>query len=271
MLLNIEHKTSYRYTEMVNYTIQQLRLTPQNGFGQEVRRWEIRVNGHLQQHRDTFGNIAHTLVVDAPHNEITILATGQVETGLNVLPINDGLPVPIYLRQTPLTQADETLAAFADEFFQSQGKRMGQRQVDALMHAIIQRVPYVKGQTAVETTAANAFQLGSGVCQDHAHIFIACCRHLGVPARYVSGYLFTENGSLMESHAWADAWLDDIGWISLDVSNRTRTNGIHVRLATGLDYRDACPVSGMRAGGGTETMTVSVLVNQLQQQQSQQQ
>lgn len=269
MLLNIEHRTTYQYSEVVNYTIQLLRLTPQNGFGQQVLRWEIRVNGHLQPHKDTYGNHAHTLVVDAPHEEISIVASGEVETGLNVLPINDGLPTPIYLRPTPLTEMDENLTAFVEEFKVAHPKLQEPAALQALMDAIIDRVPYVKGQTAVETSAAKAFALGSGVCQDHAHIFIACCRYLGVPARYVSGYLFTPDGSLMESHAWADAWLDDIGWISFDVTNRCRTNGVHVRLATGLDYRDACPISGVRNGGGVETMSVKVVVHQMQQQAQQ--
>ncbi len=140
-----------------------------------------------------------------------------------------------------------------------------------MVHAIVEKVPYAKGSTSVDTVAAEAFELGSGVCQDHAHIFIACCRHLGIPARYVSGYLFTDDGSLMESHAWADIWRKDLGWQSFDVSNGVRTNSVHVRLAVGLDYRDACPVSGMRVGGGLETMGVSVLVNQSGQMQQVQQ
>jgi len=265
MLLNVEHRTHYAYSEMVNYTIQQLRLTPQDGFGQRVKRWEIRVNGHLHRFDDTYGNAAHTLVVDTPHHEISIIASGEVETGLDLPPIQHELPLAIYLRATPLTTADPALKAFAAGF-------SGQGDVDAvsleaMMHAIIARVPYVKGSTAVDTSAAGAFQQGAGVCQDHAHIFIACCRSLDIPARYVSGYLFTENGSLMESHAWADVWLQDAGWLSFDISNGCRSSSLHVRLAVGLDYRDACPVSGMRMGGGLETMGTSVHINSTQTNQ----
>ncbi|MCB5185276.1 transglutaminase family protein [Methylobacillus gramineus] len=264
MQLNINHRTHYLYTDIVNYTIQQLRLTPQDGFGQRVRRWEIRVNGHLQRHDDTYGNAAHILVLDTPHEEINILATGEVETGLDTPPAYDALPREIYLRTTGLTEIDASLRQFAQQFGRI---KPDERMLDEMMHAIVDRVPYNKGATAVDTTAIDAFKTGSGVCQDHAHIFIACCRYLGMPARYVSGYLFTNDGSLMESHAWADVWIKDTGWASFDVSNRCRTNGVHVRLATGLDYRDACPVSGMRVGGGLETMTVGVHVNQMQAQQ----
>lgn len=277
MDLNIEHRTHYRYTDIVHYTIQQLRLMPQTGFGQRVKRWEIRVNGHLHRFQDAHGNAVHTLVLDTPHEEISIVASGEVETGLSEQSHEHHLPVEVYLKTTPLTESSQALEKFASRY-----QRYLQDQDDAwlddMMQAIVKKVPYAKGSTMVNTSAAEAFKLGAGVCQDHAHIFIACCRHLGIPARYVSGYLFTDDGSLMESHAWADAWCPTQGWRSMDVSNQCRTNGVHVRLAVGLDYRDACPVSGMRVGGGLENMGVSVLVNQAgqpmsltQQQQAQQQ
>lgn len=261
MNLDIEHRTRYTYSDKASYTIQQLRLTPQNGCGQRVKRWEIRVNGNLQRFVDAHGNIAHTLVIDMPHDEIHIVASGQVETGLDEAAHENRLPLPVYLRQTALTEADAALRKFAGRYsayLQDASKLW----LEDMMHAILKKVPYSRGRTSVATPAAEAFANGAGVCQDHAHIYLACCRHLGIPARYVSGYLFTEDGSLMESHAWAEVWLGEQGWRGLDVSNGMRTNGVHVRLAAGLDYRDACPVSGVRAGGGLETMGVGVLVNQ---------
>jgi transglutaminase-like putative cysteine protease len=260
MLLNIEHRTYYTYSEAVNYTIQQLRLTPQDGFGQRVKRWDIRVNGHLHRFEDTYGNIAHTLVLDTPHDEISIIALGDVETGLDTPAVADNLPLDIYLRSTPLTEGGAQIQAFARQYAeQAAAEDVGW--LEDMMHEIVRLVPYARGSTAVDTDAATAFRLGSGVCQDHAHIFIACCRNLGWPARYVSGYLFTADSSLMESHAWADIWVKQQGWQSFDVSNGRLTSDAHVRLAVGLDYRDACPVSGMRVGGGLETMGVSVRVN----------
>ena len=116
MQLSIEHRTNYAYSESVNYTIQQLRLTPQDGFGQRVKRWEIRVNGHLHRYDDAFGNTAHTLVVDTPHDEISIIASGEVETGLDSPPVAIELPLEIYLRATPLTSPDETMKTFAASF-----------------------------------------------------------------------------------------------------------------------------------------------------------
>lgn len=253
MRLSIEHQTQYVYSEPVNYTIQQLRLTPQNGLGQVVKHWDIKVNGQLHGFEDTFGNLTHTLVIDQPHQDLLISVVGEVETGVESLPPRQQLPLAIFLRDTPLTQADTAMMAFANQF---KGKPL-----QDMMLALREKMHYIKGATKVDTTAAQAFQLGQGVCQDHAHAFIGCCRSLGLPARYVSGYLFTEDGSLMQTHAWVDVWQNE-AWLGLDVSNGTLVDEMHVRLATGLDYRSASPVTGMRVGGGDEGMASSVTVNQ---------
>lgn len=260
MLLSIEHHTRYVYSEPVNYTIQQLRLTPQNGFGQHVKRWEIRVNGDLYPSSDAYGNSIHTLVVDVPHEEIVVVAAGEIETGLEVISQHQALPLPIYLRDTPLTLIDESIRTFAGQF--KRPAHLQNQALEEMMHALLEKVSYIKGVTEVTTSAIEAFRLGQGVCQDHAHVFIACCRSMGLPARYVSGYLFTEDGSLMQTHAWGDVYLEADGWQSFDVSNGCRAGATHVRLATGLDYRTASPVSGMRSGGGMEGMATSVIVNQ---------
>ena len=253
MRLTIEHHTQYVYSSPVNYTIQQLRLTPQSGFGQHVKYWDIKVQGQLHAFEDAFGNTTHTLVVDTPHTELSVTVVGEVETGVNDYSQQQPLPLTIYLRDTPLTLADEEITAFSAVF--------KQKPIDDLMHALVDKVGYIKGATEVNTTAIEAFKLGQGVCQDHAHVFIACCRSLGYPARYVSGYLFTQDGSLMQSHAWVDVWFDNT-WQSVDVSNSCHAGETYVRLATGLDYRSASPVTGMRSGGGVEGMATSVVVNQ---------
>jgi transglutaminase-like putative cysteine protease len=253
MRLNIEHQTQYVYSEMVSYTIQQLRLTPKNGMGQHVRHWDIKVNGQLHAFEDAFGNTSHTLVIDQPHQSLNVMVSGEVETGISNVSQHQPLPLESYLRSTELTEADSAILTFANQF--------KDKPIDDMMHALRDKMEYIKGATQVDTTAAEAFQLSKGVCQDQAHVFIACCRGLGYPARYVSGYLFTEDGSLMQTHAWVDTWVND-AWQSIDVSNGCRANETHVRLATALDYRGASPVSGMRAGGGEEGMASSVTVNQ---------
>jgi len=253
MRLTIEHHTQYVYSSPVNYTIQQLRLTPQSGFGQHVKYWDIKVQGQLLDFEDAFGNTTHTLVVDTPHSELSVTVVGEVETGVNDYSQHQRLPLTIFLRDTPLTLADAAITEFASQ--------LKNKPIDHLMHALVEKVGYIAGATEVKTTAIEAFALGQGVCQDHAHVFIACCRSLGYPARYVSGYLFTQDGSLMQSHAWVDVWFDS-AWQSMDVSNGCRAGETYVRLATGLDYRTASPVTGMRSGGGVEGMATSVVVNQ---------
>jgi transglutaminase-like putative cysteine protease len=265
MQLTIEHRTRYAYGRPVNYTIQELRLTPQDGFGQRVKRWEIRVNGAISSHSDAFGNAAHTLVVDRPHEEINITAIGEVETDLDLPPQKDALPLAVFLRATPLTLAHEALGDFAT-LFRAKNGRVDELGLTALMHAIRERVKLRADIAAPRISALQAFVAGEGTCRDHAQIFIACCRKLGVPARFVSGYRFTKDGSRMESHAWADAWLEGKGWQSFDVTYGERANGIHVRLATGLDERDACPVNGVPRGSD-DLMSCSVSASSMKQSQ----
>jgi transglutaminase-like putative cysteine protease len=253
MLLNIEHQTQYIYSEAVQYTIQELRLTPRNGQGQHVKHWQIKVDGQCHPFEDAFGNLVHTLVIDQPHDQLLISVSGEVETGVENLASHQPLPVELFLRNTPLTLADAAMTTFAQQFAKAS--------LQDMMLALRDRMQYIEGATEVNTSAAEAFQLGKGVCQDHAHAFIGCCRSLGLPARYVSGYLFTVDGSLMQTHAWVDVWQND-QWLGLDVSNGTMVNERHVRLAIGLDYRSASPVTGTRIGGGMEGMSSVVSVNQ---------
>jgi transglutaminase-like putative cysteine protease len=257
MLLNIEHHTQYIYSQAAQYTIQQLRLTPRDGMGHQVKHWQIKVNGQCHAFEDTYGNLTHTLVIDQPHHELLISVAGEVETGVASQPSAQQLPVALYLRESPLTQADAAMTAFASQF----ASQFTHAALTDMMHALRDKMDYLKGATQVHTPAAEAFRLGKGVCQDHAHAFIGCCRSLGLPARYVSGYLFTADGSLMQTHAWVEVWQDQ-QWLGLDVSNGCLTNESHVRLAVGLDYRSASPVTGTRIGGGKEGMSSAVSVNQ---------
>jgi transglutaminase-like putative cysteine protease len=252
MRLYIEHQTQYVYSEVVTYAIQQLRLTPQSGLGQQVGQWDIKVKGALHESSDAFGNAMHTLVLDNPHEALYILVAGEVETGIDTLSQPAAMPLQIFLRDTELTHVDKEIAAFALAY---KGKP-----IQSLVDAICGKMRNVKGSTEVDTTAAQAFALAQGVGQDYVHVFVACCRSLGLPARYVSGYLFTEDGSLMQTHAWADVWIDE-AWKSIDVVNACLTNECYVRLATGLDYRGASPVTGSRVGGGVEGLASSVTVN----------
>ncbi|CAM3374347.1 Transglutaminase [Bordetella sputigena] len=262
----IKHVTQYRYTAPVTYSIQTLRLTPRGEDHQRSLRWHIYAPGDLAEQVDAYGNTTHTLTLNHQHNEIDLLVTGQVE----IDPLTDGLltseenrlPVDAYRVPTALTMPDSTIADFCARVL-PQGLR---EPADALKlaQAISDQVAYEPGITDVTTAAVQVLALGHGVCQDHAHLFLACARALGVPARYVSGYLYTVNDHAA-SHAWADIWLPGGGWCSVDITNRQFASDCHCRLAVARDYDSASPVRGVRHGGGTESMVVNVQVQSTQQ------
>ncbi|WP_286891962.1 transglutaminase family protein [Achromobacter sp. UBA2119] len=257
----ITHVTHYRYTAPVNYSIQTLRLTPRDDEHQRVLRWHIEAPGELDKQVDAFGNITHTLTLNQPHSDIELRVSGQVLVApltRGVLGSEDSrLPVHAYCVPTRLTQADETILAFARAVLPN-----GLSTSDDILKlatAIHGRVAYVPGTTDVTTAADQVLALGLGVCQDHAHLFLACVRGLAVPARYVSGYLYT-TAEHAASHAWADVWLPDVGWTSVDITNNQFASECHCRLAVGRDYDSASPVRGVRTGGGEESMEISVQV-----------
>lgn len=258
MILTVNHETVYRYDAAVNHSTQYLRLTPPDGEGQRVLEWKLELPASATTTEDAFGNILHVLTLDMPHAEIRIRATGIVETDSGErMSFIGGDPRP-YLRSTPLTAMSAGMMAFAESFRQSP---MTLAAVEALAHAVLDRMQFEPGSTDVGTTAAEAFAAASGVCQGHAHVFIACCRHLGVPARYVSGYVYSPGhvDNHMATHAWGEAWLEDRWW-SFDVVNRCRAGASHLKLAVGMDYMDACPVRGVRRGGSGEMLHSTVQV-----------
>ena len=268
MQLHIRHETVYSYKKPVKHSVQNLRLTPRRDPWQRALNWQIIAPGRRHMQVDAYGNVVHLLTLDQPHHEIRIVVQGVVETqDEQRAPFPDEGPLsPLaYLAETSLTRADGPLQQFATRSLNTRGDRL-----DALLelsHAICEAVTYERGATQVYDSAGQAFARGRGVCQDHAHIFVACSRSRGIPARYVSGYLYAGEDSDLASHAWADAWLGpNLGWTSIDVTNRARTDGRHCRLAVGRDYLDACPVRGVRRGGADEEMSVAVNVSESAQQ-----
>jgi transglutaminase-like putative cysteine protease len=263
MRLDINHETRYRYTAPVHYSIQHLRLTPRTEARQRVLNWRIDAPGKLSRGVDAYGNVTHTMVLTAPRDEIRVVVAGSVEIGS--APLHAGerdLSQLVFTVPTPLTEAEDAVREFAARHLKSAGST---GDLIALAEAICGTVAYESGVTEVTSTAAQALQIGRGVCQDHAHLFIACCHALGVPARYVSGYVDPGHDEPAASHAWADVWIDGDGWTSVDVTHRVLALDRHCRLAIGRDYLSAAPVRGVRTGGGEESMHVAVAVRTEQQ------
>lgn len=266
MRLTIEHSTLYSYEQQVKHSTQYLRLTPQESEHQRIISWQLALPEEAVQTTDAFGNILHVLTLDRPHQSISIKATGVVEIAEDEV-MDDGmreaLSPLVWLRHTPLTQPDSAILAFAREYWQ------GGSPLDSLtvmMGEVLERMPYTPGGTNVKDTAAQVFDAGVGVCQDHAHVFVACCRSLGLPARYVSGYLYTPDSAHVATHAWVETLIEG-RWHSFDITNNTRNTCHHLKLAVGFDYLDACPVRGVRLGGGDEGMETIAAVQRMQSAQ----
>lgn len=262
MLLDIRHETVYRYDRPVTRSVQTLRMTPRTEAGQRVLSWNLLAPGRHSQQIDAHGNVVHLLTIDSPIDEINILVAGTVETEevVDAAPSNRGRLSPlVYLPETSLTASSARLQQFAAQHGRSDP---GPDEAMSLAVAVRESLAYVSGVTEVTDPAARVFELGRGVCQDHAHVMIACCRALGVPARYVSGYLLTAQDDHIASHAWVDVWLArHERWFAIDVTNGTPGGLHHCRLAVGRDYLDACPVRGVRRGGGVEAMVAKVEVS----------
>jgi transglutaminase-like putative cysteine protease len=268
MHMHIRHETRYRYERPVKYSVQSLHLTPRRDLSQRALSWSIAAPGRRLEQIDAYGNIAHLLTIEEPHREISIVVRGVVETADTDARLDDGPLSPLaYLAPTQLTLPNEHIKAFASATLAHISDP--KERVQALAEAVLGAVRYKSGTSDVQDSAAVAFKSGEGVCQDHAHVFIAAARAVGMPARYVSGYLYTGDASDAASHAWVDAWLGpEIGWQSMDVTHTRPAVRTYCRLAVGRDYLDAAPVRGMRQGGGGEKMEANVLIAEsaLQQQ-----
>jgi transglutaminase-like putative cysteine protease len=263
MLLDIHHETLYSYDSPVRHSAQLLRLTPREDPGQHRISWSLTMPYHATPQFDAYGNIQHLVALDRAHDEILIVASGLVETGRASF-THDALPATLFLRGTALTAPDRALAEFAERYRAVVGRR-GWRGLNELMADLLAAMPYTPGSTDADTTAAAAFAQGAGVCQDHTHVFVAISRLLGLPARYVSGFLLTDHEGHVASHAWAEVNFKGV-WHSYDVSNGCRPDARYVRLAIGLDYLDACPVRGVRRGGGEESLQSKTWVKLADQQ-----
>lgn len=267
MQLKISHLTTYHYDEPVHYSLHQIRLTPCSRHGQqEVINWRTTIEGGVKEleFEDQHKNLVMLVSVKDGQTELSIRSEGEVVTTdtSGIVGENGGFaPLWLFTRPTDLTQPGANinkLVANLGDGFDGDIQRL-----HALSRTISETVTYEPGKTHSETTAEDALQNGHGVCQDHAHIFIAAARQMNYPARYVSGYLMMDDRVEQEaSHAWAEAHLPGIGWVGFDVSNDISPDERYVRIATGLDYKEAAPISGLRFGDSDESMIVSLQVQQ---------
>lgn len=266
MDLEINHITKYRFEHPSEYGLQQVRLMPQSGMSQSVKNWEISIDGGdiEADYIDHNGNNVKLVQLSANCEALDITSHGQVEVlrddgvvGMDKI----SLPNWYYLRQTSLTKVGKNIEKISAKIDASTDNTL------SLLHDISKlisaKVKYQIGSSTSYTTAEQALTSGSGVCQDHTHIFLSLTRHLGFPSRYVSGYLMLDDRTHQDAmHAWAEVWIEHLGWVGLDISNRHSPDGRYIRIATGLDYKEAAPISGITYGARGESISIELQVQQ---------
>lgn len=266
MRLAVRHVTRYEFAQPVAHGLQRLRLTPKSTHGQRVLSWTMTLSGAGEQvvYDDHNHNRTQLVSVEAGTKAVEIVCDGVVETAdqAGVLGQHSGhMPLWAFVGQSPLTKPGARIRAIIAQLDSTREAPLPL--LHELSARIIEAVPYATGETGVNTTGEEAAALGSGVCQDHAHIFIGAARSLGIPARYVSGYLMMNDRIHQQAgHAWAEAHVENLGWVAFDVSNGISPDARYIRVATGRDYREAAPVTGLSWGAGETALTVELAVEQ---------
>ncbi len=268
MRIRIDHTSHYRYDPPVRRVVQSHRLIPAECANQRVEQWQVTVPGGTAggAFTDGAGDQVQGWTIAGPVSEVVVRVQGVVETTdcAGVLRGHrERVPPVAWLGATPATAVDAALADLARSVAAPDGLALAH----ALCNAVGAAIAYRPGVTHAHTTAAEALALGEGVCQDHTHALIACAHLREMPARYVSGYLqATEDGSPHEAaHAWAEIWVEGLGWVGFDASNSCCPDERYVRLGCGVDARDAAPIRGVALGQTVESLDVSVAVEAAQQ------
>lgn len=265
MQLTVEHTTTYRFEVPRARVVQSHRMTPTSHAGQQVVSWSVVSEGASfgAGFIDGAGDRVTTMTLAGPVREVSIALQGTVET-IDLSGVLRGhketVAPDVYLRKTRTTAPGVSLAKLADRL-----RGQNPRTLEAahqMADLVAATVAYTPGATHPDMTAAEVVDLGQGVCQDHAQVLIAVARMLGVPARYVTGYLFSDaSGEAHEaSHAWAELYVPDLGWVGFDAANKCCPDERYIRLGSGMDALDAAPIRGISLGGGEELLDISVNV-----------
>ncbi|OWK31965.1 transglutaminase family protein [Sphingomonas mucosissima] len=261
MRLTIDHRTTYAFTAPQGRIVQLLRMTPGDTHDQTVADWHITVDcdSRMTQHRDGFGNATTMLYCEGAIERIELTVSGEVVTSSSSGVLHGAaelLPPRFFLRTTPTTVADAAIAEFAEQ-------ESGGRDIAALHRlngAVRARFADDSGRPAKGRTAAEAFALDALTPRDMAQVFVAAARAMGAPARYVSGYCDLAGDNRPTPHGWAEAYVEDCGWIAFDPWLGLSPEEHHVRVAIALDAAGAAPVAGSRLGDGAERLEVNVTV-----------
>ncbi|AIT81367.1 MULTISPECIES: transglutaminase family protein [Novosphingobium] len=266
MLLTVTHTTRYAFADSVTHGLQRLRLKPKSTHGQEVIEWDMDLSGAKREaeYDDQHHNHTELVSIEPGVPEVVVTCRGTVRTMDNngVTGQHTGhMPLWCFLRPTPLTRAGNRVRSLVASIGVDRHDTLNY--LHALSHAIAEQVEYLPGTTDVTTTAEQSLTAGQGVCQDHAHIFISAGRLLDIPMRYVGGYLLMDEKVEQEAgHGWAEAYVQGLGWVGFDISNAICPDERYIRVATGCDYSEAAPVTGIAIGAGETQLDVHLSVGQ---------
>ncbi len=272
MILTVRHTTRYEFATPVGGIIQSLQLIPAKCEGQKIIDWTVEVPGAVMGEviRNGAGDYLQTasLRQRAEHIEVNVSGTVETQDTSGVLRGHrERVPPQAYTRPTPRTEPNRAIHELTEAALTGLEGASTLDRAHALAAAVADALPYRPGATHAHTTAAEAMNEGAGVCQDHTQVLISCAHLAGLPARYVSGYLnATEDGTPHEaSHAWAEIFVEGLGWVGFDASNKSCPNEHYIRLGSGLDAQDAAPIRGLVLGGAEERLDVVVVIEAQQQ------
>ena len=272
MLLGIQHRTELTYGERVSESVMELRVTPRSDKNQTLRAFTLKVGPEAQvfSHRDWMDNQAHHFTIVSFHDRVVIVAGATVETHPKLVELasaTDALPLAElnprfqdFLGFLGPVQRDPRLVQFAEQVGLFQCSRAAEA-VLLVMTRLRERLEYKKGVTSSATTVSDALDLGQGVCQDFSHLGLALLRMIGIPSRYVSGYLYRETPRELETHAWCEAFVPSVGWIGFDPTHGELAGESHVAVAVGRSYADVPPNRGVYRGEAEERIAVSVTID----------
>jgi transglutaminase-like putative cysteine protease len=291
----VRHETFYRYRRRVAHAHQQLHLTPRSFARQRCLQHVIEVEPEAavrSEYLDAFGNGVTRIELDRPHEQLQVIAAMQVSLdSLPELPADEGEPweqvrdelcyrarvrdqawvdAMRFRAESPFVHIKRLFSDFAEDCLVPGGSVLAV--ASALMNKVHEEFTYAPGETEIATPLVEVFHKRRGVCQDYAHLVIACLRSAGLAARYVSGYLHTNAGGPPAadreggdaSHAWVSVFAPPFGWVELDPTNNLRVQQDHVTLAWGRDFSDVSPLRGVIVGGGSHTLSVHVTVQALE-------
>jgi transglutaminase-like putative cysteine protease len=269
MKLEIVHSTRYRYTGPIAETVMEVRLQPMNGAGQRCAEFSLELSSGIKprSYVDGYGNHVHYFNLVRPHSRLSVTSRSVVETGLEPDADHGEELVQDFLRfRSPVKEIEGVRElARRHAIAEPSSPEAIEHALYELTLTISREFTYDRAVTNVYSVVDDVLALRAGVCQDFAHLFIAAARAMGVPARYVSGYIHFAGarGVTTASHAWAEGWVPGKGWIGFDATRPVRTSKNHVRLAVGRDYSDAAPTRGIYVGSATGSMDVRVRTREL--------